>query len=64
MKPEARRAVVEHAVRWALNMVAEVLLNHGSHMSERQRGPLKRASQCLQSFPFTRDNEDVRDERS
>jgi len=45
-----RVAVVRAAVRWAKNMLVEVLGNHSKHLSPGEREPIKRAIEALGEF--------------
>lgn len=44
---ETRKAIVEHAVRWAANILNEVLSNHGHVLPADARECLKQASHAL-----------------
>jgi hypothetical protein len=50
---EARRYVVENAVRWAMNMLVDVLANHSRALAEPQREALKRAVSALADYRET-----------
>ncbi len=41
MTNETRIAIVDHGVRWANNIVAEVLAGHGNILSQRKRDLLR-----------------------
>jgi hypothetical protein len=41
MDRSARVAIVDHAVRWANNMVTEVQGNHGGQLGKRKRAALR-----------------------
>jgi len=42
-----RKTVVDHAVRWTLNILVEVLGNHGEHMPVARRDAIKAAVRSL-----------------
>jgi hypothetical protein len=44
---ETREEIVNHAVRWANNMLSEVLHNHGSILRPESRGFLRKAINAL-----------------
>ncbi|MCK9567468.1 hypothetical protein M0R72_00800 [Candidatus Pacearchaeota archaeon] len=41
MERETRIEIVDHAVRWANNMVTEVQCNHGGQLGKRKRVALR-----------------------
>lgn len=47
MSHEVRVAIVEHAIRWATNILVEVLHNHGRALPQEVRIPLHDAIQKL-----------------
>ena len=55
MDAETREEIVLHAVRWAANMLVEVLSNYGSHLSDSDRDELKQATLCLCNITGRRD---------
>lgn len=42
-----RQIIAEHAIRWARNILTEVLSNHGRFLSEHQRDTLRAAVTAL-----------------
>ena len=46
----ARETAVDHAVRWASNILVEVLSNHGEHLPETKRRHLRAAIQELGEY--------------
>ena len=51
MSKETRLEIVRHAARWAGNMLAEVLDNHGTILSKEGQQCLRTAVSSLASFP-------------
>lgn len=47
MTQDTRVQIVEHAARWAQNMLVEVLSNHGSALTEEGRDCLHNAVRAL-----------------
>lgn len=45
-----RREIVAHAVRWANNMLVEVIHNHGGVLSMDERNALADATRALNEF--------------
>jgi ABC-type polar amino acid transport system ATPase subunit len=50
MTEETRMVVVEHDVRWASNMLNEVMANHGRILTKEQREALKTAQAGFAEF--------------
>ncbi len=48
MDTETRTEIIEHALRWATNMVVEVASNHSHVLPEDARRSLRDASRALQ----------------
>ena len=55
MDAETRKEIVLHAVRWATNMLVEVLSNHGAYLYESDRVALKQATLSLCEITERRD---------
>jgi hypothetical protein len=47
----ARKAVIDNAVRWCNNILVEVMGNHGRVLSDEQRDCIRTATQALGDFP-------------
>lgn len=50
MTNETKQAIVSNAVRWASNMLVEVLGNYHQILSKEQHDALKRSVSALQDF--------------